>query len=133
MSEGVFTFNSVGTPATPGGGSAKVKLYVKSDGRIYIVAEDGTENKTPSEKHGEGPGTQQAGTSKASNIKGDLKAQEEDIGLGINFEKANTSWGSGYTELIDVFSSEIGRTKNKSNVTSLFSFLYFVANSGVIL
>jgi hypothetical protein len=41
--------------------------------------EDGTEAKTASEKHGEGPGTQQAGTSKASNIKGDLKAQEEDI------------------------------------------------------
>jgi hypothetical protein len=41
--------------------------------------EDGTEAKTSSEKHGEGPGTQQAGTSKASNIKGDLKAQEEDI------------------------------------------------------
>ena len=41
--------------------------------------QDGTEAKTSSEKHGEGPGTQQAGTSKASNIKGDLKSQEEDI------------------------------------------------------
>jgi hypothetical protein len=41
--------------------------------------QDGTEPKTPSEKHAEGPGTQQAGTSKASNIKGDLKNQEEDI------------------------------------------------------
>ncbi len=41
--------------------------------------EDGTEAKTSSEKHGEGPGTQQAGTSNASNIKGDLKDQEEDI------------------------------------------------------
>jgi len=41
--------------------------------------EDGTEAKTSSEKHGEGPGTQQAGTSSASNIKGDLKNQEEDI------------------------------------------------------
>jgi hypothetical protein len=41
--------------------------------------EDGTEAKTPSMKHGEGPGTQQAGTSAASNIKGDLKDQEEDI------------------------------------------------------
>jgi hypothetical protein len=41
--------------------------------------EDGTEAKTSSMKHGEGPGTQQAGTSKASNIKGDLKDQEEDI------------------------------------------------------
>lgn len=41
--------------------------------------QDGTEAKTSSEKHGEGPGTQQAGTSSASNIKGDLKSQEEDI------------------------------------------------------
>jgi hypothetical protein len=41
--------------------------------------EDGTEPKTKSQEHGEGPGTQQAGTSKATNIKGDLKAQEEDI------------------------------------------------------
>ena len=41
--------------------------------------QDGTEAKTSSEKHGEGPGTQQAGTSSASNIKGDLKNQEEDI------------------------------------------------------
>jgi hypothetical protein len=41
--------------------------------------QDGTEAKTASEKHGEGPGTQQAGTSSASNIKGDLKSQEKDI------------------------------------------------------
>lgn len=41
--------------------------------------QDGTEKKTSSEKHGEGPGTEQAGTSDASNIKGDLKNQEKDI------------------------------------------------------
>jgi hypothetical protein len=41
--------------------------------------EDGTEAKTASEKHGEGPGTQQAGTSKASGIRAMEKDQEEDI------------------------------------------------------
>ena len=41
--------------------------------------QDGTEGKTPSEEHGEGPGTQQAGTSNASNIRGHQKNQAEDI------------------------------------------------------
>lgn len=41
--------------------------------------EDGTEAKTASEKDAEGTGTQQAGTAKASNIRGMEKEQEKDI------------------------------------------------------
>ncbi len=41
--------------------------------------EDGTEPKTPEEKHGEGTGTNQAGTSNASGIRGMEKDQEKDI------------------------------------------------------
>jgi len=41
--------------------------------------EDGTEGKTASEKHGEGTGTEQAGTSDATGIRGMEKDQEKDI------------------------------------------------------
>jgi hypothetical protein len=41
--------------------------------------EDGTEAKTDAEKHGEGTGTNQAGTSDASGIRGMEKDQEQDI------------------------------------------------------
>jgi len=41
--------------------------------------EDGTESKTDAEKHGEGTGTEQAGTSDASGIRGMEKDQEKDI------------------------------------------------------
>ena len=41
--------------------------------------EDGTEAKTPAEKHGEGTGTEQAGTADASTIRGMEKEQEKDI------------------------------------------------------
>ncbi len=41
--------------------------------------EDGTEAKTASEKHGEGAGTEQAGTSDASDIRGMEKDKEKDI------------------------------------------------------
>jgi len=41
--------------------------------------EDGTEAKTSSEKHGEGTGTEQAGTSDAGTIPGMKKDQEQDI------------------------------------------------------
>jgi len=41
--------------------------------------EDGTEGKTSAEKHGEGTGTEQAGTSDASGIRGMEKDKEKDI------------------------------------------------------
>lgn len=41
--------------------------------------EDGTEGKTSSEKHGEGTGTEQAGTSDAANIPGSKKEAAKDI------------------------------------------------------
>lgn len=41
--------------------------------------EDGTEAKTSAEKHGEGTGTEQAGTADASSIRGMEKEQEKDI------------------------------------------------------
>jgi hypothetical protein len=41
--------------------------------------EDGTEKKTSSEKHGEGTGTEQAGTSDAANIPGSKKEAAKDI------------------------------------------------------
>jgi hypothetical protein len=41
--------------------------------------DDGQGGKTPAMKHGEGTGTDQAGTSPAGNIKGDLDDQEEKI------------------------------------------------------
>jgi len=60
--------------------------------------QDGTEAKTPSEKHGEGPGTQQAGTSNASNIKGDLKDQEEDIAREMEDIVASAPAGAEVTQ-----------------------------------
>jgi hypothetical protein len=46
--------------------------------------EDGTEGKTSAEKHGEGTGTEQAGTSNASGIRGMEKDQEKDIAKEMN-------------------------------------------------
>ena len=52
--------------------------------------EDGTEAKTSAEKHGEGAGTEQAGTSDASTIRGMEKDQEKDIAK----------------EMVDIFTEE---------------------------
>ena len=52
--------------------------------------EDGTEAKTPEEKHGEGTGTNQAGTSNASGIRAMEKDQEKDIAK----------------EMVDIFTEE---------------------------
>ena len=52
--------------------------------------EDGTEGKTSAEKHGEGTGTNQAGTSDASGIRGMEKDQEKDIAK----------------EMVDIFTEE---------------------------
>jgi hypothetical protein len=75
--------------------------------------QDGTEKKTSSEKHGEGPGTQQAGTSNASNIKGDLKNQEEDIAKemedvlnSVPEEAEMTSEDESLLDNIELFFSE---------------------------
>ncbi len=52
--------------------------------------EDGTEAKTPEEKHAKGTGTEQAGTSDASGIRGMEKDQEKDIAK----------------EMVDIFTEE---------------------------
>lgn len=70
--------------------------------------EDGTEPKTASMKHAEGPGTKQAGTSKASNIKGDLEDQEDDIAKeNIEYDDSDTLFSEDtLADDIELFFSE---------------------------
>ena len=70
--------------------------------------QDGKEPKTPSEKHGEGPGTQQAGTSNASNIRGDLKNQGEDIAKeDVDYDEDDTLFAEDtLADDIELFFSE---------------------------
>lgn len=63
---------------------SKVEVDDLEDVKEMEYNEDGTEAKTDAEKHGEGTGTQQAGTSDASNIRGMEKDQEKDIAKEMN-------------------------------------------------
>jgi hypothetical protein len=82
-----------------------------SDGPEYN--DDGQGGKSPSMKHGEGTGTDQAGTSPAANIKGDLKDQEENIA-----KEADESFFGDDTlaEDIELFFSEQDEEKEPLDV-----------------
>ena len=87
---------------------SEVKDKVKVGKREYN--QDGTEAKTPSEEHGEGPGTQQAGTSDARNIRGHQKNQAEDIAkedVEVDFDEDDTLFAEDtLADDIELFFSE---------------------------